>query len=252
MTSSPTQWTAVSLDPYGAPAEPRHGHRRGQPPLAGVHRARCGEEWEAIRVLAVDGQRALRQLGQDIGPLVASIYHGSWTFLIEKQPALGWDLRGVRLLRRGTVVELPLPGARRGGRDVRWVVPPGGLTDPALLHQALSGDTPGPPTRSGSAKPRRTPAGAKPRQAETAAALASAAPQATGGVASAPRLASVRHADLIRVLKKRELRESGTLKVPAEDPDGVFWYEMQRAQFHDAPVPEHRQPAATVKGAEEL
>ncbi|MFI8943176.1 hypothetical protein [Streptomyces syringium] len=165
MTTPFTQWTAVSLDPYGVPAEPRHGHRPGQPPLAGVHRARCGEEWEAIRVLAVDGQRALHQLGQNVGPVVASIYHGSWTFLIDKQPALGWNLHGVRLLRRGTVIELPLPGARRGGRDVRWVIPPGGLTDPALLHQALSSHTPGPPTRSGSAKPRPAPAGARPRQA---------------------------------------------------------------------------------------
>ncbi|MEU2511550.1 hypothetical protein [Streptomyces syringium] len=96
---------------------------------------------------------------------MASINHGSWTFLIEKQPALGWNLHGVRLLRRGTVIELPLPGARRCGRDVRWVVPPGGLTDPDLPHQALSGDAPVPPTRSGSAKPRRAPAGARPRQA---------------------------------------------------------------------------------------
>ncbi|MEW2581664.1 hypothetical protein AB0902_36585, partial [Streptomyces syringium] len=172
------------------------------------------------RSVAVDGERALHQLGRDVGPVVASIYHGSWTFITEKQPALGWDLRGVRLLRRGTVIELPLPGARRCGRDVRWVIPPGGLTDPVLLHQVLSGDTPGPPTRPGSAKPRLAPADASPRQAgET---VASTAPQATGGVVSAPRLASVRHAVLIRVPEKGELRERGTFEATAEDPGSVF------------------------------
>ncbi|MFD0386255.1 hypothetical protein ACFQ2B_39235 [Streptomyces stramineus] len=43
---------------------------------------------------------------------MASVYHGSWTFLIDMKPALAWNLRGVRRLRRGTVIELPLPGAR--------------------------------------------------------------------------------------------------------------------------------------------
>lgn len=104
MTAYPTR--TISLDPYGVPAEPRNGAARRHPPLAGVYRARCGEEWEAIRVLAADGQRALRQLGQQIGSVVASNYHGSWTFLIESQP----------------VIELPLPGARGSGRDVRWEI----------------------------------------------------------------------------------------------------------------------------------
>ncbi|GAA0480175.1 hypothetical protein ABZ951_22090 [Streptomyces sp. NPDC046215] len=83
---------------------------------------------------------------------MASVYHGSWTFLIDMKPALAWNLRGVRRLRRGTVIELPLPGARAGGRDVRWVVPPGGMTDPTLLHQALSGETSTPQATGGKAR----------------------------------------------------------------------------------------------------
>ncbi|GAA0480181.1 hypothetical protein ACFQ2B_39240 [Streptomyces stramineus] len=63
MNASPTLWTAISLDPYGVPAEPRNSDGGHQPSLASVHRARCGEEWEAIRVLAADGKQALAQLG---------------------------------------------------------------------------------------------------------------------------------------------------------------------------------------------
>ncbi|GGX86924.1 ABC transporter ATP-binding protein [Streptomyces hiroshimensis] len=59
------------------------------------------------------------------------------------------------------------------------------------------------------------------------------------------RLASVRHADVIHVLEKGELRESGTFEDLLNIPGGVFLglYEMQRAQFRDAPVPEQRRTA---------
>ncbi|WP_367132790.1 MULTISPECIES: hypothetical protein [Streptomyces] len=145
MTTSRTSWTTTWLDPYGVPAEPRNGDGRHEPTLTGVYRARCGEEWEAIRVLAADGQRVLDQLGTNIGPVLASVYNGSWTFLIGMRPVQTWDLRGARLLRRGAVIELPLPGGLGGGRDVRWVVQPGrGETDPARLYQALSGTVPEP------------------------------------------------------------------------------------------------------------
>lgn len=175
MNASPTPWSSISLDPYGVPAGPRNGDGRHQPSLASVHRARCGEEWEAIRGLAADGQRALRQLGPGVGPVVASVYHGSWTFLIDMKPVLDWNLRGVRRLRRGTVIELPLPGDRVGGRDVRWVVPPGGLTDPALLHQVLSGKIATPRATAGKA-PNSTP-GTRGRQGTTAGSSRQRQPQ---------------------------------------------------------------------------
>ncbi|MBT2382462.1 ABC transporter ATP-binding protein [Streptomyces sp. ISL-11] len=67
------------------------------------------------------------------------------------------------------------------------------------------------------------------------------------------RLASVRHADIIHVLDKGELRESGTFDELLRTR-GLFHelYEMQRRQFQDVPVPEQRQPAERVKAAEEL
>ncbi|MFI9237063.1 ABC transporter ATP-binding protein [Streptomyces sp. NPDC053079] len=57
------------------------------------------------------------------------------------------------------------------------------------------------------------------------------------------RLASVRHADLIHVLDKGELRESGTFEELLNMPGGVFrgLYEMQRAQFQDTALPGQRQ-----------
>ncbi|MFF7725674.1 ATP-binding cassette domain-containing protein [Streptomyces sp. NPDC008001] len=59
------------------------------------------------------------------------------------------------------------------------------------------------------------------------------------------RLASVRHADLIHVLDKGELRESGTFEELLTLPDGAFrtLYEMQARQFRDAALPSQRHPA---------
>ncbi|MEV4436655.1 ABC transporter ATP-binding protein [Streptomyces sp. NPDC049585] len=67
------------------------------------------------------------------------------------------------------------------------------------------------------------------------------------------RLASVRHADLIHVLEKGELVESGTFEELLHKPTaGVFreLYEMQRAQFQDAALPGQRQPADTMQGSD--
>ncbi|MCC3773839.1 ABC transporter ATP-binding protein [Streptomyces sp. UNOB3_S3] len=65
------------------------------------------------------------------------------------------------------------------------------------------------------------------------------------------RLASVRHADLIHVLDRGELRETGTFDELLHKPTaGVFreLYEMQRAQFQDtAALPGQRKPADTAK-----
>ncbi|MEU2511548.1 ABC transporter ATP-binding protein [Streptomyces syringium] len=66
------------------------------------------------------------------------------------------------------------------------------------------------------------------------------------------RLASVRHADLIHVLDKGELVESGTFEeLLAPSAAGAFreLYEMQRAQFQDAVRAAPRQPADTAEGS---
>ncbi|MEU2870614.1 hypothetical protein ABZ769_15630 [Streptomyces olivoreticuli] len=127
-------------------------------------------------VLAVDGQRALDRLGQDIGPVLASTYTGTWTFFIERHAAQGWDLHGVRVLCEGTIIALPLRDTQADGRDIRWIVPPGEFTDPALLYQALSGRTAVLPPSTG-----------RPRRASRKSTAAGARPGADGVSASTPR-----------------------------------------------------------------
>ncbi|MFF4408440.1 ABC transporter ATP-binding protein [Streptomyces sp. NPDC001407] len=66
------------------------------------------------------------------------------------------------------------------------------------------------------------------------------------------RLASVRYADLIHVLDKGELRESGTFEeLLSPKAAGVFreLYEMQARQYQDAPVPGPRRPADVEEGS---
>ncbi|MFI9721822.1 ABC transporter ATP-binding protein [Streptomyces sp. NPDC052396] len=61
------------------------------------------------------------------------------------------------------------------------------------------------------------------------------------------RLASVRYADLIHVLEKGELRESGSFEELLDtSPAGVFreLYEVQARQFRPAALPGQRRPAA--------
>ncbi|MEV4741769.1 hypothetical protein [Streptomyces sp. NPDC049555] len=107
-------------------------------------------DWDAVRVGPALGQRAVEALGPEVGPVLASTYAGHWTFFIDRGAASGWDLlgRGVRLLRPGTVIELPLTARRSSTRDVRWVVPPrpDGWTDPQRLYEALGGTAPPAPT----------------------------------------------------------------------------------------------------------
>ncbi|MBZ4321295.1 ABC transporter ATP-binding protein [Streptomyces huiliensis] len=65
------------------------------------------------------------------------------------------------------------------------------------------------------------------------------------------RLASVRHADLIHVLDKGQLVESGTFEELLHRPSaGVFreLYELQRAQYQDARLPGMRTPADAEGG----
>ncbi|MCC2280552.1 hypothetical protein LKL35_34880 [Streptomyces sp. ET3-23] len=132
------------IDPYDAYEAQRNYDRfRGERVVSipGVIRVRCGGEWDAVRVPPELGQQALKELGPDIGPVLASNYARQWTFFIDRGSADWWDLRahGVRLLRRDTVIELPLTVSRARTRDVRWVVPPGDWSDPQQLYRAFGG-----------------------------------------------------------------------------------------------------------------
>ncbi|WP_058043819.1 hypothetical protein [Streptomyces roseifaciens] len=94
--------------------------------------------------------RALARLGADPGPVLAGI-GGAWTFLISLTPTLAWkELPGARLMRNGAVLELPLPRSQASGRDLHWIVRPGGTTDPNKLYKALATTRPVPPRRTAS------------------------------------------------------------------------------------------------------
>ncbi|MFI0915500.1 PTS transporter subunit EIIB [Streptomyces abikoensis] len=97
-TMASSRSSGIPLDPYLMRAEPRNTTQRNmyRAPLGGVHRATFGVEWDAVKVLASDGERALAQLRKGIGPVLPSIYTGKWTFLIQCGYAEHWDLRGVR------------------------------------------------------------------------------------------------------------------------------------------------------------
>ncbi|MGW1194431.1 hypothetical protein ACWD4B_01030 [Streptomyces sp. NPDC002536] len=150
------------LNPYTDHKEQREVARfRGDPvrSIPGMIHARCGVEWDAVRVPPWLGERTLKTLGSSIGPVLASGYAGQWTFLIDCGWADRWDLRGrgARLLRRNTVIELPLTATCTQTRDVRWVVPPGGWTDPDKLYRALGGEVDPPPARRPAPPPRKRP-----------------------------------------------------------------------------------------------
>ncbi|GAA2720216.1 MULTISPECIES: hypothetical protein [Streptomyces] len=142
------------INPYTAHEEARAAARfHGRPVMSipGVVRVRCGVHWDAIRVGPALGQRAREALGPEVGPVLATTYAAHWTFIIDRGSADEWDLLGrdVRLLRRGTVIELPLTIGCTRTRDVRWVVPPrlGDWTDPDQLCKVLGGRRPLPPAR---------------------------------------------------------------------------------------------------------
>ncbi|MFC4512262.1 hypothetical protein [Streptomyces ehimensis] len=148
------------LNPYAADTEQREvAQFRGEPVRAipGVIHARCGVEWDAVRVPPWLGERTLEALGRRIDPVLASGYASAWTFLIDCGWADQWDLgaRGARLLRRDTVLELPLTATCDQTRDVRWVVPPGGWTDPDKLYRALGGEADPAPARRPAPTPRK-------------------------------------------------------------------------------------------------
>ncbi|MEV4500880.1 hypothetical protein [Streptomyces klenkii] len=150
------------INPYTTHKEQREaawfrGERVGLIP--GVIHVRCGVEWDAVRVPPWLGKRTLEKLGPKIGPVLASGYAGAWTFLIDCGWADQWDLRGrgARLLRPNTVIELPLTAACARTRDVRWVVPLGGWTDPDKLYRALGGEADPPPARRPTPPPRKRP-----------------------------------------------------------------------------------------------
>lgn len=131
-------------------------------PQSHVASLTAGDFFEAVRVLLPYGEHTLRRLsslGMDIGPVVASRYTMHMTFLLEPDSVPSWDVPGSRLLPHGARVEIP-PAQTTVGKDIRWVVLPGGpATDPHHLRHALADSrrapAPPPPARSRRRRGRR-------------------------------------------------------------------------------------------------
>ncbi|MGA5215081.1 hypothetical protein ACPCAE_03260 [Streptomyces cinereoruber] len=134
-------------------------------------RARCGEDFTAVRVPADLARPALTALGPRTGPVLANRTTRTWHFLLPPDSHLSDDWPyGVRIMPEGRPIGIP-PLTTTGGRDVHWAVPPGrGVTSPADLHRVLNGPllpaAPS-PARTEPQLPSRTPgrvtAPAKPR-----------------------------------------------------------------------------------------
>lgn len=104
----------------------------------------AGEWWDAIRVPEDIGTRALDQLGERSGAVIADGWGHLLYFLVPPRTATGWKLPGITVLTR-TAREIAYVGVPPAHRDtgpcLHWRIPPdrdrNHLTDPALLHTAL-------------------------------------------------------------------------------------------------------------------
>ncbi|WP_432078299.1 hypothetical protein [Streptomyces sp. YPW6] len=126
-----------------------------------TRRARCGEDFTAVRVPADLARPALAALGPRTGSVLANRTTQTWHFLLPLGSALPgeWPY-GVRVMPEGRPIGIP-PLTTTDGRDVHWAVPPGrGVTSPAHLHRVLNGPLPPAsltPTPTGPQFPSRAP-----------------------------------------------------------------------------------------------
>ncbi|MFH8371703.1 hypothetical protein [Streptomyces sp. NPDC018031] len=104
----------------------------------------AGEAWDAVRVTEPIGTAVLEALGGASGSVISGGHGRSLYWLVPREEARDWRLPHVEVLPRSdreiAVVGVP-PAASVKGPGVHWLVPwrPARyLTDPALLHAALT------------------------------------------------------------------------------------------------------------------
>ncbi|MDT3396822.1 hypothetical protein RKE29_09230 [Streptomyces sp. B1866] len=101
-----------------------------------------GVWWDAVRVPASVGERALRLLGEQTGAVIADPPGIRLYWLIGTGAADAWDhgaLQPVHLLRAHSFLVVP-PAHRVTGPGVHWRLRPTAdrrLTEPRALHTAL-------------------------------------------------------------------------------------------------------------------
>lgn len=115
-----------------------------------IEALRAGQWWDAVRVRAAEGDRALELLGEASGAVIADTHGTRLYFLIPPGTGAGWNLRHADVLGDGPqaiFIGVP-PVCRTEGPGVHWRVPPQGgryLTDPVFLYEALCTATPAEP-----------------------------------------------------------------------------------------------------------
>ncbi|WP_432010201.1 hypothetical protein [Streptomyces cucumeris] len=116
------------------------------PPSGGVEPLPVGKWWDAVRVTAPVGDRALELIGDDTGAVIQDSY-GTLYWLVAIGSAASWHLRGTRLLcelaDEATYLGVPpadwTEPSHKG--HTHWRVPLGPdryLTDTRALWQALA------------------------------------------------------------------------------------------------------------------
>lgn len=103
-----------------------------------VRRLPCGRWFDAVRVPAAVGTRALKLLAGRSGPVINSPRDQALYWLVQTGAADGWRLPLVQVY--GTACWLSVPAPTPGDRHVRWLLPPAGdcLTDAEALRAALT------------------------------------------------------------------------------------------------------------------
>ena len=129
------EWLAAAApDPDGC----RWEWERGS---TGIALLPAGRIWDALIVPGELGQitvEVLLRMAAEPGPVLADTGGHRVGFLVPPGTAARWVGSGVRTA--GTGAWLAVPHPVRGGRGLRWLVPPDGsglLNDPALLELAL-------------------------------------------------------------------------------------------------------------------
>lgn len=105
---------------------------------------RAGEHWDAVKVSAELGNRALARLGDASGAVISDGHDMSLYWLLRPGAADGWNLPHVRVLggAGGQIHYVPVPGTARTARPgPHWRVPHAynrHLTDGDTLRAALT------------------------------------------------------------------------------------------------------------------
>jgi hypothetical protein len=132
--ADPVAWLAA------AAPDPEACRRTWERSAPGIALLPAGRRWDVLIVPGRLGRPAARLLDRlpDGGPVLFDPGDDTVGFLVPVGTAARWIGTGVRGVGDGTWI--PVPHPRRGGRGLRWLLPPdgsGALVDPSVLELVL-------------------------------------------------------------------------------------------------------------------